>query len=406
MIEEGIRGGICHAVHRYAKANNIYMKDYDSSKESSYLQYLDANNLYGKAMSEKLPMNGFKWVNDIFEIKEKFVKSYNKNSDKGYILEVDLDYPSKLHKLHSDMPFLPERMIINKTKKLMCNLHDKKNYVVHISVLKQALDHGLKLRKMHRVIEFNQKAWLKEYIGVNTELRKKASNDFEKDFFKLMKNAVFGKTMENVRKHRDIKLVKTDKKRNKLVSEPKYHTMKLIDDNLAIIEMKKVKFKMNKPIYLGLCILEIGKIIMYEFWHDYVKKKYGNKVRLCYADTDSFVINIKTNDSYKDISQDVNERFDTSNYTFDRPLPKGKNKKVIGLMKDELGGGIITEFVALRPKTYSYITNDFIELKKAKGTKKCIVKEILRFDDYKKCLFSNGKVLRSQQRFKSENHSV
>ena len=116
------------------------------------------------------------------------------------------------------MPFLPERMIIDKTKKLVCNLHDKSNYVVHISVLKQALDHGLKLRKVHRVIEFNQKAWLKEYIDVNTELRKKASNDFEKDFFKLMNNAVFGKTMENVRKHRDIKLVKTDHRRNKLVS--------------------------------------------------------------------------------------------------------------------------------------------------------------------------------------------
>ena len=147
------------------------MKNYDSSKEYSYIQYLDGNNLYGAAMSQKLPMNGFKWVNDIFEINEKFVKSYNKNSDKGYILEVDVDYPSKLHKLHSDMPFLPERMIIDKTKKLVCNLHDKKNYVVHISVLKQVLDHGLKLRKVHRVIEFNQKAWLKEYIDVNTELR-------------------------------------------------------------------------------------------------------------------------------------------------------------------------------------------------------------------------------------------
>ena len=147
------------------------MKDYDSSKESSYIQHLDGNNLYGAAMSQKLPMNGFKWVNDIFEINEKFVKSYNKNSDKGYILEVDVDYPSKLHKLHSDMPFLPERMIIDKTKKLVCNLHDKKNYVVHISVLKQVLDHVLKLRKVHRVIEFNQKAWLKEYIDVNTELR-------------------------------------------------------------------------------------------------------------------------------------------------------------------------------------------------------------------------------------------
>ena len=406
MIEEGIKGGICHAVHRYAKTNNKYMRNYDKNKESSYIQYLDAINLYGAAMSEKLPMNGFKWVNDIFEINEKFVKSYNKNSDKGYILEEDVDYPSKLHKLHSDMPILPERMIIDKTKKLVCNLQDKKNYVVHIIVLKQALDHGLKLRKVHRVIEFNQKAWLKECIDVDTELRKKASNDFEKDFFKLMNNAVFGKTMENVRKHRDIKLVKTDHRRNKLVSEPNYHTMKLIDDNLAIIEMKKVKVKMNKPIYLGLCILEISKIIMYEFWYDYVKNKYGNKARLRYMHTDSFVINIKTNDFYKDISQDVNERFDTSNYTFDRPLPKGKIKKVIGLMKDELGGGIITEFVALRPKAYSYITNDFTELKKAKGTKKCEVKKMLKFEDYKNCLFCNGKVLKSQQRFKSENHSV
>ena len=160
----------------------------------------------------------------------------------------------------------------------MCNLNDKKNYVVHINVLKQALDHGLKLRKVHRVIEFDQEAWLKEYIDVNTELRKKATNDFEKDFFfKLMNNAVFGKTMENVRKHRDIKLVKTDKKRNKLVSEKNFHTMKLIDNNLAIIEMRKVKVKMNKSIYLGLSILDISKITMYEFSYDYVKIKYKDK---------------------------------------------------------------------------------------------------------------------------------
>ena len=140
---------------------------------------------------------------------------------------------------------------------------------MHISILKQALDHGLKLKKVHRVIEFNQEAWLKKYIDINTELRKKASNDFEKDFFKLMNNAVFGKTMKNVRKHRDIKLVKTDCKRNRLVvSEPNYHTMKLITENLSIIEMKKVKVKTDKPIYLGLSVLEISKIIIYEFWYD------------------------------------------------------------------------------------------------------------------------------------------
>ena len=389
MIEEGIRGGICHAVHRCAKANKKYIKNYDKSKESLYIQYLDANNLYGAAMSEKLPINEFKWVNDISGINEKFVKSYDKkNSDKGYILEVDVDYPSKLHKLHSDIPFLPERMKIDKTQKLVCNLRDKKKYVVHISILKQALDRGLKLKKMHRVIEFNQEAWLKKYIDMNTELRKKASNDFEKDFFKLMNNAVFGKTMENVRKHRDIKLVKTDHKRNKLVSEPNYHTMKIISENLSIIEMKKVKVKMDK------LILEISKIIMYEFWYDYMKKKYGDMVKLCYMDTDSLIMNIKTKDFYKDIAQDVEERFNTSNYAVDRPLPKGKNKKVIGLMKDELGGGIITEFVALRPKTYSYMTDEFIEMKKAKGTKKCVIKKMLKFEDYKKCLFDNEPMLK------------
>ena len=406
MVEEGIRGRICHAIQRYAKANNKYMKDYDKKKKSSYIQYLDANNLYGKAMTEKLPVRGFRWMDDISKIDEDFVKVYNKNNNKGYILDVDVDYPSKLQHLHSDLPFLLERMVINNTKKLVCNLNDKKNYIVHINVLKPALDHGLKLRKVHRVIEFDQEAWLKEYIDVNTELRKKATNDFEKDFFKLMNNAVFGKTMENVRKHRDIKLVKTDRKRNKLLSEPNFHTMKLIDNNLAIIEMRKVKVKMHKPIYLGLSILDISKITMCEFWYDYVKIKYEDNARLCYMDTDSFVLNIKTKDFYKDISQDVNKKFDTSNYTFDRPLPTGVNRKVIGLMKDELGGDIITEFVALRPKAYSYVTNNFIEMKKAKGTKKCVVNKMLRFEDYKKCLFDNGKVLKSQQRFKSENHEV
>ena len=193
---------------------------------------------------------------------------------------------------------------------------------------------------------------------MNTELRKLVKDDFEKDLFKLINNAVFGKTMENIRKHRDIKLVTTDKKRNKLVSEPNYHTMNYISEDLSIMEMIKTRVKMNKPIYLGLSILDISKILMCEFWYDYMKPKYGNNIKLCYMDTDSFIINIKTEDFYKDIANDVDKRFDTSNYEVNRPLPAGKNKKVLGLMKDELGGKIITEFVTLRPKTYSYLTDD------------------------------------------------
>ena len=165
---------------------------------------------------------------------------------------------------------------------------------------------------------------------MNTELRKVAGNDFEKDFYKLMINAVFGKTMENVRKDKDIKLVTTDKKRSKLVSEPNYHTMNYISDNLSIIGMKRTKVKMNKPISFGLSIFDISKILMYEFWYDYMKPKYNDNVKLCYMDTDSFVMNIKTKDFYKDIANDVENRFDTSNYEVNRPLPTGKNKKVIG----------------------------------------------------------------------------
>ena len=209
MVQKGIRGGICHSIYRLAKANNKYMKNYDVNKETLYIQYLDANNLCGWASSLKLPVNGFKWVNN--EINEEFIKNYDENTNKGYILEVDVKYLRKLHDLHSNLPFLPKRMKIDKCKKLVCNSRNKKKYIVHIKSLKQAINHGLRLKRVHIIIEFNQEEWLKPYIDVNTELRKLAKNDFEKDFFKLMNNAVFGKTIINIRKHRDIKLVTTDK---------------------------------------------------------------------------------------------------------------------------------------------------------------------------------------------------
>ena len=192
---------------------------------------------------------------------------------------------------------------------------------------------------------------------MNTELRKNAKNEFEKNFFKVINNSVFGKTMENIRNHRDIKLVTSEKRRKRLISEPNYHSCKKFFDHLMAIEMKKTRVKMNKPLHLGMSILDISKALMYEFWYDYFKPKYGDRAKLCYTDTDSFIIYIKTEDFFQDIYNDVEKWFDTSNYDENdkRPLPTGQNKKVPGLFKDELGGKIITEFVALRPKAYAYL---------------------------------------------------
>ena len=217
------------------------------------------------------------------------------------------------------LPFLPERKKIKKINKLFCNIFDKENYVVHIRAIKQSLNHGLILKKVHKIIQFNQNEWLKSYIDMNTKLRTEAKNGFEKYFFELMNNAVFGKTMENVRKHRDIKLVTIDKRRNQLASEPNYHPTKYFSENLIPTEMKKAKVKMNKPIYLAISILDIIKTLTYEFWCDYIEPKlsYQDKATLCYMDTDSFVIHIKTEDFYEDIANDVENWFDTSNYNKD-----------------------------------------------------------------------------------------
>ena len=299
-----------------------------------------------------------------------------------------------------------ERMEINGIEKLVPNLRDKKNYIIHIQALNQVLQHGLRLDRIHGAIEFDQSSWLKTYIDFNTQLRMAATNDFEKDFFKLMNNSVFGKTMENIRKHRSIKLVTTEEKYLHTVMKPNFKSGVLFGENLMGCEMGKIKVVMNKPVYLGQAILDLSKIIMHEFHYDYMVPKYGDRLKLCYMDTDSLVYHIKTKDFYADIADDVQTRFDTSGYIPDRPLPVGLNKKVIGPMKDELGGKIITEFVALRPNLYSYKKLDGWEDKKCKGIKKCVVKKTLTFEDYKTCLFSNSTEYRSQLMFRSAKHEV
>ena len=409
MIEKGIRGGISIISNRYGKANNKYMKDYNKKEASKYLMYVDANNLYGWAMSQKLPIHSFKWMTDK-EIKNLFkVQVVQFWERTPCILEVDLEYPEDLHDLHNDYPLCPERVECDKgVKKLIPNLRHKNNYVVHYKTLMQYLNLGMELKKIHRGIKFIECDFLKPYIDINTKLRIEAKNNFEKDFFKLMNNSVFGKTMENIRNRVNIKLVDTGEQFKKLVAKPNYESRKIFNENLVSVHMKKTSLTMNKPVYLGMSILDLSKTLMFDFHYKYIKPKYGKEAKLLFTDTDSFLYEIQTEDFYKDISGDVKDRFDTSDYPKNHPsvIVTGINKKVLGMFKDEAAGKNITEFVGLRAKLYSYKMEEGKENKKCKGIKKAVVEKSITHEDYKTCLETGKEQLRRQNIIRSYEHTL
>ena len=310
MIEKGIRGGITHISKRYAEANNKYMKTYNPDEETSFIQYLDANNLYGWAMSQNLPTHGFKWMRNLtkeslMEILEKTNHSKSNRGRKGYIFEVDLEYPSSLWEKHNDYPLAPEKLIVNGVEKLICHFKPRKNYVVHYRNLRQYLEMGMRITAVHRGISFYQRPWMEPYIRKNTELRETAANSFEKDFFKLMNNSVFGKTIENIRKRQNIELVDNRKKAAKLTSRPNFDRATIFDKNLIAVHMRKTEIYFDKPVYVGQAILDLSKTLMFDFHYNYIRKKYKNKAELLFTDTDSLMYQIYTYDFYKDISRDI-----------------------------------------------------------------------------------------------------
>ena len=364
FIEKGMRGGISTITHRHAVANNKYMKDYNPEVESSYIMYLDANNLYGWAMSKSLPFKDFKWLPP-----EDFIlDNYTDYTRKGVILEVDLEYPEELHHLHNDYPLAPEKILVSddmlskyckdlkdsenissgRVHKLVPNLRNKEKYVLHYRNLQLYLSLGMKLTKIHRVLEFTQKPWMKRYIDFNTEKRKMAKNSFEKDFFKLMNNSVFGKTMENLRKRSNIKLETDPDHLLKLTRQPMYVSSKIFDENLVGVQMKKERLVLDKPSYVGFCILDMSKTLMYDFHYNYIRKKYP-EAKLLFTDTDSLFYHIKAEDIYSDFFKDK-DLFDNSDYPKSSKFFFAENKKVIGKFKDEAAGDPIIEFVGLKSK--------------------------------------------------------
>ena len=404
MFEKGIRGGISMISNRHGKANNSYMGDeYDDKLPPKYITYLDANNLYGWAMCKPLPTRDFKWMDD-----DELTSWKNYGSSNACILEVDLEYPKHLHDLHNDYPLAPERLVLGKVEKLVPNLNDKIKYVIHYENLKLYESLGLKITKIHRGIKFEESTWLKQYIDLNTNLRANANNEFEKDFFKLMNNSVFGKTMENIRNRVDIRLVNSEKKAKKLAAKPNFKHCNIFDENLVAIHMKKTKLVFNKPVYLGMCILDLSKTLMYDFHYNYIKNKFNDKATLLFTDTDSLAYEIETEDFYKDISGDVHGLFETSNFPkgHSSGIEVGCNKKVVGMFKDEAGGKIISEFVGLRPKLYAYKMHEGKEEKRCKGVKKAVVTRSINFEDYKTCLFTGKPQTRTMNVIRSHRHEL
>jgi hypothetical protein len=294
------------------------------------------------------------------------------------------------------------------TEKLIPNLNSKKKYAVHYRNLKLYLSLGMKLTKIHKVVTFRQTPWLKQYIDFNTKKRKMAKNDFEKDFFKLMNNAVFGKTMENLRKRLIVELVNNQSKARKLTSKPSFHAFKIFNEDLVAIHMLKQKLYLNTPIYVGFSILDLSKTLMYDFHYNYMKTKYGPNAQLLLTDTDSLCYAISTEDVYQDMIKDKHI-FDTSEYDPEHPLYSTENKKVLGKMKDETHVIPIQEFVGLKSKMYSMIYEEdgkLTEKKTAKGIKKSVIKHHTKHDHYKECLFDRTVHLSSMNEIRSYDHQL
>ncbi|KYN28493.1 hypothetical protein ALC57_02085, partial [Trachymyrmex cornetzi] len=395
---------------RVQTANNKYnVSSYDPSEPSMYLMYFDVNNLYGWAMSESLPYGEFQWVDDI----ERFdVMSVSSDSVIGYILEVDLAYPQSVHDAHVDLPFCPtrERPPGKRNIKLLATLYNKERYVVYYRNLQQCIHHGLHVTKIYRILQFAQSPWLRGYIELNTRFRMLANNEFEKNLYKLMNNAVFGKTMENVRDHVDIRLItRWDGKYDAevMIAKPNFHSRSIFSENLVAVELRKLEVKMNKPIYVGMCILEIAKLRLYEFHYEYIiplYREYRDTCKILYTDTDSLIYLLECENVYEDIKRDI-ARFDTSDYpernVYDIPRV---NNKILGLMKDENCGAIMTEFIGLGAKMYALRVIGKSDTKRIKGVKKNVVAKT--FDNYVRCLNDVTVQSRRQSCIRSTLHEV
>ncbi|XP_023213631.1 uncharacterized protein LOC111616454 [Centruroides sculpturatus] len=424
FFESSIRGGLSLLANRYSHANNPYISQtYDNSKPHSYIITIDSNNLYGLSMVQYLPYSEFRWLRQS-EIDEFNIKNVSSKSEIGYILEVDLEYPVSLHDRHNDLPLAVSHETIeyddlseyqksllsslnlkfnNNVKKLVPTLKDKLRYIVHYRNLKYYLKEGLILKKIHRILSFKQAPYLQPYIFFNNEKRKLSNSQFDKNFFKLMNNSFYGKCMQNVRKKINLKAGLNKDQCKKYLNDPALESFQIINEDCSVFRLKRTNLLLDKPLYIGFCVLELSKLHMYQIYYEVFKNYYNDRVKLLYTDTDSLILEIYTDDIYDDFKNNLPNIFDFSNYPLDHPLYSEENKNELGFFKDEAKSFAISEFVGLKAKMYS-ISGERYEKKTAKGINKSVVKSTFHHELYKTTLFKKQQLRHNQTQIVSKNH--
>lgn len=427
MIENGIRGGFTTVAKRHAIANNPSTPNYNGG-EQTHILYLDVNNLYGYAMRDMLPIGEYKWVNFSDESSLlSHIMCHPDDDGTGYVLEVDLEYPHYLHDEHNDFPMAPHKMTVTRdmlspyakklfddlnekgtrptsSEKLVSTFYTRQRYVVHYRNLKYYLQKGMIVRRVYRVLSFKQIAWLKEYIEFCTVKRQQASTPFLSSLYKLFVNSIFGKLMEDVRKHLDVKLVMSEKVADKRIANPLAQRFKILNEDKLLIQLKPDKVVMDKAIICGFTVLELSKLHVYKLYYDNFKQFYGDRVTLLYSDTDSLLIEIKTNTLKEDMTH-FKDIMDFGALPHDHPLYDPTNKKKIGCLSDEMTGEPIEEVVAIKPKLYA-IKSATGEKKRAKGVQTCVVDKKLSFSDYKTCLFAEDVRTETTRRIGADCHQI
>ena len=430
FVMKGIRGGLSMVSKRYAKANNEYVGNFNPGKIRTFLIDFDANNLYGKAMKDFLPHSGFRWMTDQ-ELSLEYILGLPPQGEIGCIVQCDMTYPPELFATHSDYPLAPVKKRVHykelsaearktcdkhslkrttNVEKLLATFEKKEDYILHFRNLQLYVSLGLKVTKLKVGLVFRQSPVMSAYIDFNSKKRAEANNNFDVDFYKLLSNSLYGKTIENPEKRTRIKLCTDSKYYEKMVGKPGFKSAKMINPDLVSVEMKYPQIKINKPFYIGMTILELAKNHMYNFHYNVMKKHFGSRLQLLYTDTDSLLYEIESEDLYLEL-RSLQEHFDFSNYPENSALFSTQNKRVPGKFKDETASIPIVEFVGLRSKMYSFKVsnqNDISrsEIKVAKGVHKSVIANDLRFESYLDCLRKNTKTEHSFSTIRSVSHIV